>query len=305
MKQEDGIYHVMSHSLSDHDWFTDDEDKTYYLDLLKYYIEKHQCKIYGYCLMTTHVHLHIDPCGVDISYFMKCFNIAYVHYVNKKYGRRGPLVAERFESKIVDTMSYTLLVSAYIHNNPHVIDGYSGREHEYPFSSLGIYLGKVKDRRDLVDTDFVLKCFNENNKKKAVKEYAEFVVRRRDMALSSDVKKYIEEFNEGKYQFKSYRQIFLRDSSPEAVVDMVAKEFNVTNVAALMTKQVRKNTKFRAVVAYALRVFCGLTLKQICDQLYNISLSACDYLFHKGFDIASVDPQVQGLMHRLKGLKTV
>jgi len=75
-KETEGIYHVMARSISEFNLYPDDDDKEYYLNLLAKYRKKYKCKVYGYCLMTNHVHIHVDPCGFDISKFMQCLNLA-------------------------------------------------------------------------------------------------------------------------------------------------------------------------------------------------------------------------------------
>ena len=114
IKDPTAIYHTMSRSITEFDMFPDDSDKERFLDLLQKYKEKYQCKVYGYCLMTNHYHLIIDTCGFDISKFMKSLNQSYVKYINKKYKRRGHLLTERFNSKIISTNDYMMTVSAYI-----------------------------------------------------------------------------------------------------------------------------------------------------------------------------------------------
>ena len=66
-KSSECKYHIMSRSISEVDLFRCDEDKKYYLALLKRYIDKYHCKIFSYVLMDNHVHIFIDPCGFDIS----------------------------------------------------------------------------------------------------------------------------------------------------------------------------------------------------------------------------------------------
>src|SRR5690606_5705141 len=87
-------------------------------------------------------------------------NTAYVRYYNRKYNRHGHVFQGRFESRILDTDEYNLAVSAYIHNNPHDISGFSGREEHYEFSSYGIYLGIRKDTYELIDKSFIMGLFN-------------------------------------------------------------------------------------------------------------------------------------------------
>ena len=77
-KSDESMYHIMCRSISEVNLFQCDEDKDYYLSLLKRYIKKYHCRIYAYCLMGNHVHIYIDPCGFDISSFMRSLNCAYV-----------------------------------------------------------------------------------------------------------------------------------------------------------------------------------------------------------------------------------
>ena len=48
--------------------FADDEDYQYYLNNLFEWVKLLKCKLYGFCLMTNHVHLLIDP-GDETMYF--------------------------------------------------------------------------------------------------------------------------------------------------------------------------------------------------------------------------------------------
>ncbi|MDH7565318.1 MAG: transposase, partial [Clostridiales bacterium] len=130
-KSGGSMYHVMSRSISEIDLFRCDEDKAYYLTLLKRYTEKYYCKIYAYCLMNSHVHLYINPCGFDISSFMLSLNTAYVTYYNRRYQRHGHLFQGRFASTIVDNDTYSLTLSAYIHNNAKDLPDYAGKEELY------------------------------------------------------------------------------------------------------------------------------------------------------------------------------
>ena len=116
-KSPGAVYHVMARSITEFNFFQDEVDKNHFLDILKECKEECECKIFGYCLMTNHYHIIIDPNGFDLSVFMKRLNLTYVKYINKKNSRRGSLLAERFNSKIIDNPEYALTVSAYIHNN--------------------------------------------------------------------------------------------------------------------------------------------------------------------------------------------
>ena len=170
-KHNRAIYHIMCRSISEILLFRDNDDKFYYLSLLKKNTDKYKCSIYAYCLMDNHLHLHLDPKGYDISKFMHSINTAYVLYYNKKYKRHGHVLQERFQSRILDSDRYNLAVSAYIHNNPKNIEVYTGREEEYKYSSYGIYLGLRKDEHKLVDINFIKSLTGISNKRKFTEIY--------------------------------------------------------------------------------------------------------------------------------------
>lgn len=78
--------------------FFSDDDYLFFLDVLQEAKHKHPCFIYGYCLMTNHFHLLIQPKEKNnISLLMKLLGAKYVRYVNKNYRRIGTLWQGRFD----------------------------------------------------------------------------------------------------------------------------------------------------------------------------------------------------------------
>ena len=281
-KHPTAIYHAMCRSISEFTLFQSDDDKEYFLNLLQRYKEKFKCKIYAYCLMDNHYHIHLDTCGFDISKFMQAVNLAYVRYVNIKYKRRGPLFADRFNSKIITDDRYNLTVSAYIHNNVKDLPGYEGKEFQYPYSSMGIYLGIRKDYRNLIDTNFVLGSLDENNRKRAVTAYVDMVKQKLEVGIDMKLKAYLEEFSKEQYTYKSYREIILRDKKPEEVINFIARRFGMSETKGMMDKWKRSATGFRSAVSYALTTFCGLGYTDVCKRMNNITASCCARLSRKG-----------------------
>jgi REP element-mobilizing transposase RayT len=299
IKDPTAVYHTMSRSISEFDLFPDNSDKECFLDLIKKYKEKFHCKIYGYCLMSSHYHLIIDTCGYDISKFMKSLNQSYVKYVNKKYNRRGHLLTERFNSKIIDTTEYMLTVSAYVHNNPKDLEGYSGKEFEYPYSSMGIYIGKQRDKRNLVDTEFVLGCVNENDRNRAIKAYTEMVIERRDIGINKKLIEYLEEFRKEQLEYKPYREVKIRDKKPEEVIKIIAEKLGIENMSEIMHRWKRGTMEFRRVAAYALSTFCGMGIKEVSRYMYNISASCCARLSDEGFEAMCNNDEIRSLLLEL------
>ena len=87
-KHEAAIYHIISRSFSEVLLFREDQDKEYYLMLLKRYAGKYHSSVYAYCLMDNHVHIHLDP--KDMIYQSLCQpEYSFVRYYNIKYEGMG------------------------------------------------------------------------------------------------------------------------------------------------------------------------------------------------------------------------
>lgn len=297
VKSPESVYHIMCRSVSEFLLFRDDDDKDYYLDLLKKYTDKLKCSLYAYCLMDNHLHLHLDPKGFDVSKFMQKLNTAYVRYYNKKYSRHGHVFQERFESRILDTDAYNFAVSTYIHNNAQDIEGFSGREEAYPYSSYGIYLGIRKDSRQLVDMSFMMDLFHLKDVTVFAARYLEFVTHQRDIGTLAALKKKLSSAIENVYS--SGRRIILRDHRPSQVISFISNRLVVMEKSSIATKAKQKLLQYRAFTAYVLQVLCGLSYREICSSIYNITVSGCSRLCSRGYEVLEKDPQYQGLFNEL------
>ena len=54
-------HHITQRGNRKQDVFFCDEDKDFYLEILKQYTEKHKVSVLAYCLMTNHIHLILKP----------------------------------------------------------------------------------------------------------------------------------------------------------------------------------------------------------------------------------------------------
>jgi putative transposase len=282
-KSEDAMYHVMSRSISEINLFQCDEDKDYYLMLLKKYKEKYHCKIYSYILMDNHVHIYIDPCGADISSFMLCLNTAYVSYFNRRYKRHGHLFQGRFASTIVNNVSYSLRLSAYIHNNAKDLPEYAGKEKLYKYSSYGIYIGLMEDTYGIVDVEYILKFFS-SNKSKAQQKYEIFVQSMKDTDILEEVdESIINAYTENEY--KNEKHYIVRNRTPDELLHRIGEILGEKLSWELRSKYCSKTKKVRAFAIYILRVLCGYTYKDLCKYIGNMSMSGISRLSNEGFKL--------------------
>lgn len=298
-KHPHAIFHIMCRSISEFLLFRDDSDKEYYLALLQRYTQKYQCSIYAYCLMDNHLHLHLDPRGFDVSKFMHCVNTAYVRYYNIKYQRHGSVFQGRFESRILDTDEYNLAVSAYIHNNPQDVEGFCGKEETYKYSSYGVYLGIRKDMHRLVDMSFVMGIFHTPDREKFIQRYFAFVSHQRDVGSFKELKKKLS--NTIEYEYKSGRRVLIREISPAQVMSRLWNRLLMEDKCRGPVKK-KKVSEWRAITAYALQMLCGLGYKEICNTIYNITISGCARLCSRGYELVkSKHPTYASLLAELAG----
>ncbi|MCX7922100.1 MAG: transposase [Clostridia bacterium] len=281
VKSEESMYHIMSRSISEVDLFQDDGDKDRYLMLLKQYIEKFHCKIYAYSLMDNHVHLYINPEGFDISTFMKSLNSAYVAYFNKQHQRHGHLFQGRFASKIVDNDTYSLTLSAYIHNNAKDLPGYAGKEEIYRYSSYGIYTGARKDTDKVIDKEFLLGHFS-NDESIAKEKMRAFTESMRDTGIMKEVDANITRAYTGNV-YNSEKRRIIRPGITEELIKRMSELLGQKHEETLKSKYNRQTSNFRAFTAYIMRVLCDFSYKKICEYVGNMSMSGVSALANKGF----------------------
>lgn len=173
-KSDTGISHIMLRGINKQTIFEDDEDRERFLETIKRFKEVSKYEVYGYCIMSNHVHLLIKETQEEISASIKRICSSYVYWYNWKYGRCGHLFQERFKSETVENDAYLLTVLRYIHQNP-VKAGLTKRVQDYKWSSYNEYIIKPF----ITDTDFILQIFSDG-KKKAIESYIEHTNEKND-----------------------------------------------------------------------------------------------------------------------------
>lgn len=111
--------------------------------------------VLAFCFMPNHVHILLrQRSDSSISEFMRKFGAGYVGYFNRKYSRKGPLIA-KFRAVHVEEDDQAMIALSYIHMNPISIiqPGWKNNGiknatqvleflEKYEWSSFATYLGK-------------------------------------------------------------------------------------------------------------------------------------------------------------------
>ena len=152
-KSRSGVYHIMLRGINKQNIFEETEDYDKMLEFIRGSKMQGGITLYGYCLMSNHIHLLLKEGKEPLETTMKRIGSKYAVWFNTKYQRAGHLFQDRFKSEAVEDPPYFLTVLRYIHFNP-VKAGLVKTPGAYAYSSFACYFGE-DDSADggLIDTE--------------------------------------------------------------------------------------------------------------------------------------------------------
>ena len=166
------VYHITSRGNARQDIFTDDDDRTDFLERLSATVEHFHWICHAYCLMTNHYHLLIETPDGNLSAGMRQLNGTYTQAFNRKHRQVGHLFQGRFKSILVEKESHLLTLSRYIVRNPVAARMVTSAGH-YAWSSYRATAGEIASP-DFLSIDWLLSQFGDDPQT-AGDQYARFV----------------------------------------------------------------------------------------------------------------------------------
>ena len=166
-----GIYHIYNRGVEKREIFDGGSDYETFMQFLCNYICVPRgltnrltfcgdIKLFVYCLMPNHFHLMLTQRHInDMTRFMRCLEVSYIRFFNKKYSRVGHLFQSGYRARIIKSDEDIIATADYIHLNPKEI---CKDITKYRYSSLRYY---VKDQEDIIDKSFLLNYFDDSPKK--------------------------------------------------------------------------------------------------------------------------------------------
>lgn len=186
-RSDSGVYHVVLRGINRQDIFFDHDDYQRFLETINNIKSDDQFWVYGYCLMTNHVHLLLRENVDTISRIMSRIGSSYAWWYNRKYGRSGHVFQGRYGSENVENYDYLLSVIRYIHNNP-VKAGIVQEPEKYQWSSIHAYYGAREYPHGLSDAKFILEVIHQD-RRRAIKAFREFMKQENeDKCLENETK---------------------------------------------------------------------------------------------------------------------
>jgi hypothetical protein len=226
---------------------------------------------------------------------MKKINGTYAKYYNSKYNRRGPVFADRFKSKIIDSLRYFLTAICYIHHNP--IDlGYSNDSLDnYEFSSYRLYTSEKKDLSYPVNKDILVQILRNSRNSfltlhqlytKKTQENIEPQIINDDTFSDDELMLGTPNNNTNhEYLYVTGSYHLHKDISPRTVLTKISNHFDLSTEEAFSSKYTRIIHDLRSLTTVFLRSICGLTYREIASFWGNSSLSNIYWLNEKGISL--------------------
>lgn len=143
---DDGlVFHALNRGNNRADVFFDDDDRAAYLDALARTKERYPFRLFGYCLMSNHVHLLICPePGQAVGRIMQSLTVSHTWRYHKRRESAGHVWQGRFKSPVVQDDAYLLTVLRYIEANP-ARAGLVEDLADYPWSSFSAHAKRVEN----------------------------------------------------------------------------------------------------------------------------------------------------------------
>ncbi len=98
--------------------FRDDHDRRAFLAVVEALVERGALEVHAFCLMPNHYHLLLRTPQGALARWMRYVNGDYARGFNRRHRRVGHLWQGRYKAILVQTGTYYLECSRYIHLNP-------------------------------------------------------------------------------------------------------------------------------------------------------------------------------------------
>ena len=335
----DGWYHVFHRGIERRIVYADDRDREHFLELLGEVHERFRIRIHAFSLMDNHWHGVLQTPDANLSAGMQWLHLSHAAWFNARHDRVGPLWQGRFRATPVENGAWAYDVSLYVHLNPVSTEEFGlGKRRkkvesgglrvpseeevsrrlralrEYRWSSYRSYGGYAKRPKWLQTASLLARTGGRNgDRRRAYRRDAQLLLskgvdasrkeRLRDaIAIGSDrfVRHVKELAGGGERDVEGRRELRRRVRFAE-VVDAVEK-LRGESWEALAN---RRGDPGRPLAMWAARRFCGLTLREIGEQLNGLDYAAVSIALKRFEQKSSVDRRLKGQMRALAKMLNV
>jgi putative transposase len=152
-----GCYYISLDGNNRQDIFLSNQDRRYFLSLLKAYKDRCRLKVYAYCLMPNYARLLLETSDPNLAMVMQGFGTQYTKYFHAQRNTSGHVFQGRYKALLVDKEHYLTEMTSFVHLEP-LRAGLKDKPWRYQWSSGSAYV-ESELRDALVDSGAVLKRF--------------------------------------------------------------------------------------------------------------------------------------------------
>jgi REP element-mobilizing transposase RayT len=114
----EGVYHVTARGVDRRAIYRDDEDRAFFIALLRLVARRHEWVVHAYCLMDNHYHVIVATRLERLSVGFHRLNGTHAQRFNELHGRVGHLFQSRFHARVIRDEAHLADACTYTWNNP-------------------------------------------------------------------------------------------------------------------------------------------------------------------------------------------
>ncbi len=276
----DLTYYISSEGKSGVNIFRDDEDRLYFINLLRQQEIKSKLTFYGYILLPKQYSFLMETALSNLSKSMHRIKSGYANYFNRRHNRKNKLFKDRYSCFIIDKKNYLVELSCYLHLLPKK-DGVAKSLIRYKWSSLPGYIN-IEKREDWIDYDCILNMFNGESHNSSL-YYQEYIKKSLKKQIASPFENLRGSIILGSENFKK-EVLKKRDSNniaPQRDEDILAKKIielatQSPSWSSLKVKKKKFNqtTLSRNAAIYFLKKYTDLSNQQISTYFKSLKKSS-------------------------------
>ena len=114
----DGIFHTTARGTNRTRIVEDVADCEAFMPLVHRVADRWEWRLHAFCLMPNHHHVVVEATLDHLSRGMHALNGRHATRFNRRHGRTGHLLQERFDARLVEADEYLEAVCRYVLENP-------------------------------------------------------------------------------------------------------------------------------------------------------------------------------------------
>ena len=277
---KDITYYISSEGKGCTNIFWDDEDRFYFINLLRQQKIKSKLTFYGYVLLPKRYSFLMETSINNLSKSMHQIKSGYANYFNRRHNRKNKLFKGRYSCFVIEKKNYLVELSSYLHLLPKK-DGVIKSLFQYKWSSLQGYINREK-REDWIDYDCLLSIFDKDSHKASL-NYQKYIKKSLKKQIASPIINLRGNIILGSEDFKKevLKKHDLNKIEPQRDEDIPAKKIIelVTQSPTWSSLKVKKK-KFkkpilsRNAAIYFLKKYTDLSNQQISAYFKSLKKSS-------------------------------